>query len=110
MTIYSKDQYYQAKLQLRPYKKEILDFVYAQIDKRDDCLISKEEELKTGIDLYLTSQKFAQILGRRLKSKFKGKVVISRSLFGINHMTSKKVYRVTILFRLEEKPAQANSS
>ncbi|MBI2107417.1 hypothetical protein HYT57_05525 [Candidatus Woesearchaeota archaeon] len=103
MTIYSNDQYYQAKLQLRPCTKEILDFVYNEIDKRDDCLISKEEELKTGADIYLTSQKFAQILGRKLKVKFKGKVTISRTLFGINKMTSKKVYRVTILFRLEEK-------
>ncbi len=103
MTIYSKDQYYQAKLQLRPCTKEILDFVYNEIDKRDDCLISKEEELKTGIDIYLTSQKFAQILGRKLKLRFRGKTVISRTLFGINRMTSKKVYRVTILFRLEEK-------
>jgi len=102
MTIYSKDQYFQAKLQLRPCTKEILHFVYNEIDKREDCLISREEGLKTGVDLYLTSQKFAQILGRKLKLKFKGKVTISRTLFGINKMTSKKVYRVTILFRLEE--------
>ena len=103
MTIYSKDQYFQAKLQLRPCTKEILDFVYNEIDRREDCLISREEGLKTGVDLYLTSQKFAQIIGRKLKLKFKGKVTISRTLFGINKMTSKRVYRVTILFRQEEK-------
>ncbi len=103
MTIYSNDQYYEAKLQLRPLNKEVLKFVYGQIENRNDCLISKEEKLKTGIDLYLTSQKFAQILGKMLKKKFDGKTIVSRSLYGVNRMTSKKVYRVTVLFRLEEK-------
>jgi len=103
MTLYSNDQYYEAKLQLRPKNKEVLSFVYSQIENRNDCLISKEERLKTGFDLYLTSQKFAQILGRRLKKRFGGIMILSRSLYGVNRMTSKKVYRVTVLFRLEEK-------
>src|SRR3989344_799507 len=94
---------FEAKLQLRPNNKEVLDFVYAQIENRNDCLIAKEEKLKTGIDLYLTSQKFTQILGRRLKKKFGGIMILSRSLYGVNRMTSKKVYRVTVLFRLEKK-------
>src|SRR3989344_2668688 len=100
MVIHQKDQYFEGILQLRPLNKEILDYVKKQIDK-SNCLISKEFNLKYGTDLYLTSQRFTVSLGRKLKRVFKGEVKISRSLFTTSRFTSKKVYRVTVLFRLK---------
>lgn len=100
MAIYSNDQYFEGILQLRPLNKDVLDYVKKQIDK-GNCLISKEVDLKYGTDLYVTSQRFAVSLGRKLKRVFKGEVKISRSIFKRSRITSKEVYRVTVLFRLE---------
>jgi len=102
MTIYSKDQYYEAKFQLRPYDEEVLKFIYALIDKHD-VLISKEEKSKAGIDLYLTSKKFMiMILQKQLRKHYEGEFKLSRSLFGKDNFTSKLLYRSTLLFRLKK--------
>ena len=96
--IYSKDGYFEAKLQLRPYNKEVLDFAKKQINK-SNSLIAKEIKLKQGVDLYISSRKFAVILAKKLKKVFGGETKVSKTLFGINRLTSKKVYRVTVCFR-----------
>jgi len=102
MTIYSKNQYFEAKLQLRPFNREVYEFVKKEIDKKDSVFIAKEVKLKEGIDIYLSSQKFARSLGLKIKKNFKGELKTSRSLFTVNKMTSKRVYRVTVLFRLKQ--------
>lgn len=94
-------EYYESILQLRPYDKKILNYVKKRVEKRKDVFISKEVKLKKGIDLYLTSNKFALILGKKLKKAFKGEVKISRKLFSRNKLTSKRLWRVTVCFRLK---------
>lgn len=97
-------EYYEAILQIRPNNKEVLDYAVKLIGSRNDTKISKLEELKTGFDLYLTNQKYARgSLAQQLKRKFRnGKLVITKSLYGQHKMTSKLVYRATILFRLSQ--------
>lgn len=92
--------YFEAIIQLRPYNTEVLNFVKKKIEKRENVEISKEVKLKTGIDLYLTSQRFARALGKKLKKTFKGKLVLTRKLHTISKKTGKPLYRVTVLFRL----------
>ncbi len=96
-------EYYEAIVQIRPAKKEVLDFIFELISARNDVTVSKIEELKTGCDIYLSNQKFARgTLAKQLKKKYKNsKVIISKALYGQHKMTSKLVYRATILFRLE---------
>jgi len=96
--IYTKNGYYEAKLQLRPYDKEILDYAKKQIDE-NNVLISKEIKLKQGIDLYLTSRKFAVILAKKLKKVFGGETKVSKTLYSVDRLTSKNIYRVTVCFR-----------
>ena len=92
--------YYEAILQLRPADKEILKFVNTQVEKQKEKVsIAKIVELKTGVDIYLTSQRFALALGRKLKKNFKGELKITRSLHKISRITSKKIYRLTVCFR-----------
>ena len=93
------ENYHEATIQLRPDSEEILRFIYNQIKKRGNVFIAKEVELKTGRDIYLSDQHFAQSLGKKMKKSFKGKLMITRNLHGVNRLTSKKVYRVTVLFR-----------
>ncbi len=95
--------YYEAILQIRPAKREVLDFVADEVDRRKDTKISKVDELKTGFDVYLTNQKYARgALVTQLRRKFRGgKILITKALYGQHKMTSRLVYRATILFRLK---------
>lgn len=92
--------YYEAKIQLRPGNKEFLDFIKKKVKKKGKVFISKVEVLKEGIDVYLSSWRFAISLGKMLKKSFGGEVSITRKLFSRDTRTSKKIYRVTVLFRL----------
>lgn len=102
MVIYSNDQYYEAKVQLRPADEKLLKFVYDLIN-RSDALISKEVKLKTGIDLYINSKKFVIMeLQKQLRKKFEGEFKLTRSLYGHDKKSSKLLYRNTLLFRLKK--------
>lgn len=99
-SVHSNDQYYEAILQLRPKNKKVLDYVLKQIKKRKNVFISKRFELKTGINLYLSDRRFTMSLGKKLKRVFKGDLKLSRKLYGYDKQRSKKIYRLTVLFRL----------
>ena len=94
--------YFQAIMQLRPNDEKLLNFVLAQIEERKNVNIAKKVVLKTGIDLYISDQKFARSLGKKLKKSFKGKLILSRQLHTRDRMSSKDIYRVTVCFRLNE--------
>lgn len=92
------ENYFEAILQIRPKKQSILEFV------RNDCLrngitISKEISKDFGYDLYLSSRKYAVQISKKLKKSFGGDLVFSKTLHTKNRMTSKLVYRITILYR-----------
>lgn len=93
--------YYEAIIQVRPKKQEVIDYIEDQIRKRNDVFISKRDELKTGTDFYISSQKFVKALSRKLKSSFKGKVTMSYTLHTRDRQTSKEKHRATLLFRAE---------
>ena len=93
--------YYEAIIQIRHKNQEVLNFVKTETKKRKDLLIIRESEFKYGLDLYLTSQRFARALGKKLKKRFDGELKLTRTLHTFDRKTSKKVYRVTISFRLK---------
>ena len=99
--LYSNDDYYEAKLQLRPYDRELIDYTKRLIDENKNILIAKEMEFKYGVDFLTNSQKETQKIAKQLKKKFRGVITLSRKLFGIHRMTSKRVWRVTVCFRKE---------
>ena len=92
--------YYEAKIQLRPYKQAIYDFIYQQIKKYPQIWISKEEKEKTGIDIYISSQKFARCtLAPKIKKIFKANVIISKQIYGRHRDKQRPIYRATVLIR-----------
>ncbi|MBS3140912.1 hypothetical protein J4405_02090 [Candidatus Woesearchaeota archaeon] len=101
MTLYTDNQYYEAIIQIRPKDKELETFIKNQIEKNDYVFISKEETKKYGIDLYINSLKFAKKLAPLVKERFKVKPLFSTTLFGMKD--GRRVYRLTVLFRLERK-------
>jgi len=91
-------QYFEGILQLRHPTQEIIKFVHEQIVKDKRAHIAKEKKLKSGIDIFISSQHYLQALGRKLKIKFGGTMVISCRIQTCSHLTSKDLYRVSVLF------------
>lgn len=93
-------QYYEGILQLRNPNEEVINFIRNQFNNNEKIWIAKQVKLKTGLDYYISSNRFLLSLGKKLKKSFKGQLKISRKLITRNRITSKNVYRVTVLFRL----------
>ncbi|MFH1064877.1 MAG: NMD3-related protein [Nanoarchaeota archaeon] len=110
-------EYFEAIIQLRCEKgnlsglDEVLRFLNNRIKERPKVFISKIKKLDTGVDIYLSSQSYARSIGKKLKHAFKGDLKITRTLHTMDRMTSKQIYRGTILFRLKprEEPVEGES-
>ena len=96
-----RQEYYEAIIQLRNPSEEAINSVANAIEKRNDVHIAKTVPLKTGVDIYLSSQKYAHTLGKMLKKSFKGELIESKKLYGQDRQTSRILYRRTILFRFD---------
>lgn len=96
--------YYQAIIQIRPESDEIIDFVQKALAEDKKVFVSMVKKVKTGVDLYVSSNQFALGLVRKFKKRFKGGIVkTSRLLYSRNRETSKDVYRVTVLLKKEQE-------
>ena len=96
-----RKNYYQGVLQLRNTNEQMLVFVYNQVDKRNDVVVTKVVKLDGGLDLYISSQQFIRSIGRKLKEGFGGELKISSRLHTVNRQ-GRELYRVNVLFRLAE--------
>lgn len=94
----ARSNYFQGILQLRDVNDEILSFVHNQIKKRSDVAVTRTVKFPNGVDLYITSQKFIRILGKKLKESFGGELKTSSKLHTKNRQ-GKDLYRVNVLFR-----------
>ena len=95
-------EYFEAVIQLRPLDKPLYDWVIRDITN-SNIGVSREEVTKNGFDLWIDSNQYAIALGKKLKKRFDGKVIVSSALHSTHRLTSKQLFRVTMLFRLNEK-------
>ena len=95
--------YFEAIIQLRNPSDECISFIHNQVKKRNDTFISKIDELDNGIDIYISSQRFARAIGNKMKKAFKGELKTSRTLHTV---ISTLILRVFL--RLNAYRAQAN--
>ena len=95
---FARPNYYQGILQLRDVSDEVMDFVYSQIQKRPDVAVTRTAKLDNGKDLYMTSQKFIRILGKKLRESFGGELKVSSKLHTRNRQ-GRDLYRINVLFR-----------
>lgn len=102
-------EYYEAIIQLRASPdeierlEEVWRFVQNRLNERPSVTISKIKEFNYGVDIYMSSQSYARAIGKKLKHSFKGDLKITRTLHTMDRMTSKQIYRGTIMFRLKPK-------
>jgi NMD protein affecting ribosome stability and mRNA decay len=97
------NDYYEAIVQVRPKKKDVLIFVANQVEKRKDVFISEVKVKEEGYDIFISSQKFARALGKKLKNRFGGTLKLSHTLFSRDRTSGKDIYRATVLLRLQEE-------
>ena len=93
--------YFEAILQLRPAKQEVLDFINDFMSRTERLKIAKEITLKTGFDLYLTDWRSTLAMAKQIKKQFHCSLLTSRKLHTQDRMSGKKVYRVTVCLRWE---------
>lgn len=94
------NQYYEGILQVRSSKeldKKLIDYIRKTV-RKSKHFISQELNVKNGIDFYLSSQHFLQNLGKKLHNNLGGTLKVSKKIHTRNHLKSKDVYRVNVLF------------
>lgn len=93
--------YYQGILQLRNIDKELVSFVKKYF-KKNGVNIAKEVKLSNGWDYYVDSNKHLLRLGKELVKRFNGELKTSKKLHTQDRLSGKKIYRVTLLFRMSK--------
>ncbi|MBI2143435.1 hypothetical protein HYU20_03790 [Candidatus Woesearchaeota archaeon] len=96
--------YFEAILQLRNPYGDVDDLIHYVLQKvkekaQEGIFIAKKKKVTNGFDLYLSSNSFAVETGRELYRAFGGEFKVSKKLFSQHKLTSKVLYRVTVLFR-----------
>ncbi len=94
------DNYYEAIIQIRPRKNFVLNYIKDSAP-RDLNMISKTIDKKFGYDLYIVDRKFATKVSRNIKKRFNCEIKVSKALHSQDRMTSKLLYRLTVLIRLK---------
>ena len=97
-------QYFEGILQLRNPTQEVVEYVWNEVDKKvnQHVYIQKAVRVNTGLDYYMTSNKFLKTLGKKLQERFGGELKFSAKLFSKDKQTSKELYRLTVMFRLPQ--------
>ena len=94
------NEYFEGILQVRNPNDEVLDFIAKEVRQKGNVFIAKTKKINNGIDLYISSQRFLRTLGNKLQERFFGHLEVSRRLHTRNRMTSRDVYRVSVLFKM----------
>ena len=105
-TFANNPKYYEAIIQLRPYDDKVFEFIKGDIKrtKTDTIFISKVEQLKTGVDIYISSQRYARSLGQKLKKTFRDwSLLITKKFQTASRLESKVLSRATVCFRKNEE-------
>jgi len=92
-------QYFEATVQVRNPTGGIMDFIRKETSSRKGIFISGMKRISEGVDFNISSQHFAQSLGRKLQQRFGGELKITKRLFSRNRLTSREVYRVTVYYK-----------
>jgi len=91
--------YFEGILQIRNGNNELLDWIYDKIKADKKAKVTKAKKVTNGADLYITDQHYLQNLGRKIQEHQTGILKVSRRLHTQDKVTSRHVYRVTVLFK-----------
>lgn len=95
-------EYFEGQLQMRGINKEILDYVHKRILNEGEQVPTVIEHGRGDLDYNISSRRLIHKIGIELKNKFGGTVKESAQLFSRNHLTSKNVYRLNVLYKTHD--------
>ncbi len=101
----SKSKFYAGVLQVRGIPKGEIKFIDDVVDsnvKNTLSFITKREEVKGGVDYYITTMKALRRCAESLKSKFGAEVSFNETLFTRDSLRSKDIYKVNVLVRISK--------
>ena len=94
-----RSNYFEGVLQLRNCPPGLISNLQGTISRHPQISIAGVEKVRGGEDWYVTNQRVLRTLGRWLSQHYSGQMIMSRRLFTRRKLTSRDVYRVTVLFR-----------
>lgn len=97
-----RSKYYEAIVQFRGVREEIIDAFVHFISKEKDEAITDEKEIDSGLDFYVTGKRVAEQAVRSLVKDYGGTYLVSPKLYSLDKQTSKKLYRLTIIYKQPE--------
>jgi NMD protein affecting ribosome stability and mRNA decay len=92
--------YFEGMLQVRYGNQDLLAWIHNRIKADGRATVAKEKKVTNGVDVYISDQHYLQNLGRQLKQKFAGILKVSKRLHTMDKMTSRHLYRITVLFKV----------
>lgn len=96
--------YFEGILQLRNCPTFLIQQLAKAIDKHPQIALAKVEKVRGGgQDWYVSNQRVLRTIGHWLAQQYCGQMIMSRTLFTRKKLTSKDVYRVTVLFKYMPK-------
>ncbi len=90
--------YYEGVLQVRDAGRETMDAVMAMVEAKE-ARIAKIINIKGGCDIYFEDRRALLSIGEALRKTLGGTLKKSRKLHTFDRQSSKRVYRVSVLFR-----------
>ena len=95
-----REEYYEGILQIMNPKDEIVDYVYKDIAKCDSkkINITKIVEHKLSWDIYFSSQKYTQLIAKKLHNIFGGTISISSRVHTRDTKKNKDLKRISVLY------------
>ncbi len=94
-----KSKYYEVIIQIRGNNIEYYSNEVKKILEKEDIIITKEDEKKEGIDLYVTNSRRVIRVVNKIKRIYNVEIKITRKLHTRDRQTSKNVYKLTVLLR-----------
>ncbi len=91
--------YFEGILQVRNGSAELITWIHNRIISDGKAKVAKVKKVTNGVDLYMSDQHYLQSLGKKIKEHQAGILKVSRRLHTVDKMSSKLLYRVTVLFK-----------
>lgn len=95
-------KYFEAVLQIRPAREDVLEFVRAEIHKQEHKGVfnNKETEVEDGLDIEITNQTYAKVLAKKVTDHFGGTMKKNEKLFSRSRKTSRDIFRLAVKIEL----------
>ena len=94
--------YFEGIVQLRNATDEVIYFIRDLARSKREDMISKEKPVGSGVDFYVKKKSFLRYAASQVQAKYGGEVIFSDRLRGVDKMTSKLLYRETVLITIPD--------